>query len=72
MNDQQLITITREVDVTVENLCKLYEISPLSLTAVFLARLKLFNDSIGSSDDFNKLLTTVVETKTKSQEYTIQ
>jgi hypothetical protein len=56
----------------VENLSKLYEISPLSLTAVFLARLKLINDVVGSSDDFNKLLTTVIETKSKSQEYTIQ
>jgi len=67
-----LITITREIDLTVENLSKLYEISPLSLTAVFLARLKLINDVVGSSDDFNKLLTTVIETKSKSQEYTIQ
>jgi hypothetical protein len=38
-----------------------YEISPLSLAAVLLARTMLLNKEAGSADDFAKLLVSVVQ-----------
>jgi hypothetical protein len=49
-----------------------YEIDPLSLTAVVLARLVLANDFIGSGDDFRKLLVNVPDTRLKNPDIATQ
>jgi hypothetical protein len=56
MNDQQLIEISRSVDSYITTLLNKYEITPLSLAAVLLARLMVLNNEAGSTEDFIKLL----------------
>ena len=59
MNDAQLIEISRGVDSYISTLILQYEISPLSLAAILLARTMLLNKEAGSMEDFLKLLNSV-------------
>jgi hypothetical protein len=61
MNDAQLIEISRSVDSYITTLLNKYEITPLSLAAVLLARTMILNKEAGSSEDFAKLLISVVQ-----------
>ena len=61
MNDAQLIEISRGVDNYLSTLLMKYEITPLSLAAVLLARTMVLNKDAGSTDDFMKLLVSVVQ-----------
>ena len=56
MNDAQLIEISRNVDSYITTLLSKYEITPLSLAAVLLARTMVLNNEAGSTEDFIKLL----------------
>jgi hypothetical protein len=68
MNDEQLIEISRGVDAYLSTMLQTYEISPLSLAAVLLARTMLLNKEAGSADDFAKLLVSVVQNPPESNE----
>jgi len=68
MNDEQLIEISRGVDSYLYQLMKDYEVTPLSLAAVLLARAMVLNKDAGSSDDFVKLLVSVVQKPPKRNE----
>jgi len=61
MNDTQLIEISRNVDSYITTLLNKYEITPLSLAAVLLARTMVLNNEAGSTEDFVKLLQGVAE-----------
>ena len=61
MNDEQLIERSRGVDAYLSTMLQTYEITPLSLAAVLLARAMILNKDAGSSDDFVKLLVSVVQ-----------
>jgi len=61
MNDAQLIEISRNVDSYITTLLNKYEITPLSLAAVLLARTMVLNNEAGSTEDFVKLLQGVAE-----------
>jgi hypothetical protein len=61
MNDAQLIEISRSVDSYITTLLNKYEITPLSLAAVLLARSMVLNNETGSTKDFVKLLQGVAE-----------
>jgi hypothetical protein len=56
MNDNKLIEISRGVDTYLSTLMIKYEITPLSLAAVLLARTMVLNKEAGSTEDFVKLL----------------
>jgi hypothetical protein len=56
MNDEKLLEISRGVDTYLSTLMIKYEITPLSLAAVLLARAMVLNKEAGSTDDFIKLL----------------
>ena len=68
MNDENLIEISRGVDNFLYKLLEDYEITPLSLAAVLLARAMVLNKDAGSSDDFVKLLVSVVQNPPESNE----
>jgi len=69
MNDTQLIEISQGVDSYITTLLSKYEITPLSLAAaVLLARTMVLNKDAGSSDDFVKLLVSVVQNPLESNE----
>jgi hypothetical protein len=59
MNDTQLIEISRSVDSYITTLLNKYEITPLSLAAVLLARSMVLNNEAGSTEDFLKLLSSI-------------
>jgi hypothetical protein len=61
MNDTQLIEISRSVDSYITTLLNKYEITPLSLAAVLLARSMVLNNEAGSTEDFVKLLQGIAE-----------
>ena len=68
MNDENLIEISRGVDNFLYKLLEDYEVTPLSLAAVLLARAMVLNKDAGSSDDFVKLLVSVVQNPPESNE----
>ena len=69
MNDAQLIEISRGVDNYISTLLMKYEtLTPLSIAAVLLARAMVLNNEAGSSDDFVKLLDSVVQNPPESNE----
>ena len=59
MTNDQLIVITREVDEILAALSNKHQIAPLSLAAVFNARLIWACRETGCEDDFHKLLSTI-------------
>ena len=71
-SDDVLLKLSSEVDDIIADLVNRYQMNPLSLTAVVLARLVLANDFIGSGDDFRKLLANVPDLRTKNPDITTQ
>lgn len=65
LSDENLIEISRGVDSYLSTLMIKYEISPLSLAAVLLARTMILNNEAGYSDDFVKLLHSIADTPSK-------
>ena len=71
-NDDVLLKLSSEVDDIIADLINRYQMNPLSLTAVILARLVLSNDYTGSGDDFRKLLANVPDLRPKNLDITTQ
>ena len=69
MDDQKLVALSNEVDKTLHNLCGKYDIGALSLTGVVLARLKIIAEAGEITEEFNKLLAHVSETKFTPRTY---
>ena len=59
MTDEQLIAVTHEVDDLLAALSIKHQITPLSLAAIFNARLIWACREVGSEDDYHKLLSTI-------------
>jgi hypothetical protein len=59
LNDENLIEISRGVDSYLSTLLVKYEVTPLSLAAVLLARTMVLNKEAGSTEDFLKLLNSI-------------
>ena len=59
LSDDKLIEISRGVDNYLSTLMVKYEITPLSLAAVLLARTMVLNKEAGSTDDYLKLISSI-------------
>ena len=59
MQDDKLSKIAYEIDDIIAELSIKYEIDPLTLTSIMLARIVLTNDYVGSGADFRKLLANI-------------
>jgi len=59
LSDDNLKKLAYEVDDIIQSLLEKYQVNPLSLTAVILARIVMTNDFIGSGEDFRELLANV-------------
>jgi len=55
MNDDTLVEITDKIDTALESILVEYQIPPLFLCAIALARLTLVCDESGSGADFRTL-----------------
>lgn len=62
MNDSDLVALSNEVDSMIHRFIKNYETTPLCLTAVILARLKIVSEATQQIDEFNKLCNHVADT----------
>ena len=71
-NDDVLLKLSSEVDDIIADLVNRYQMNPLSLTAVILARLVLANDFTGSGDDFRKLLADIPNARVKNSDINTQ
>jgi hypothetical protein len=71
-SDDDLAKLSFEIDDIIADLINRYQMNPLSLTAVILARLVLSNDYTGSGDDFRKLLANVPDLRPKNSDITTQ
>jgi hypothetical protein len=69
MDDQKLVALSNEVDKTLHNLSGKYDINALPLAGVVLARLKIIAEASEITEDFNKLLAHVSETKFTPRTY---
>ena len=59
LNDEKLIEISRGVDNYISALLVKYEVTPLSLAAILMARAMVLNKEAGSTEDFLKLLSSI-------------
>ena len=68
MQNDKLSKLAFEVDDIIAGLVIKYEIDPLTLTSIMLARLVLTNDFTGSGDDFRKIIANIPEPRLSSNE----
>ena len=68
MQDDKLYKLAFEVDDIIAALVIKYEIDPLSLTSIMLARLVLTNDFTGSGSDFRKIIANIPGPRLPSNE----
>jgi len=68
VQDDRLSKLAFEVDDISAGLAVKYEIDPLTLTSIMLARLVLTNDFTGSGDDFRKIIANIPEPRLPSNE----
>ena len=68
MQNDKLSKLAFEVDDIIAGLAVKYEIDPLTLTSIMLARLVLTNDFTGSGDDFRKIIANIPDPRLPSNE----
>ena len=65
MIEDNISKIAFEIDDVISNLITKYDIDPLSLSAILLARLVRANDFVGSGDDFRLIAANIPKIKTE-------
>ena len=68
MLNENLIEISRGVDSYLSTLLLKYDITPLTLTAIVIARAMVLNKEAGSAEDFIKLLGSISQDPPESNE----
>jgi len=68
LENDKLAKIAYEIDDIIAGLSVKYEVDPLTLTSIMLARIVLTNDYVGSGDDFRKILANVPESRMTNNE----
>ena len=61
LNDNELIEISAGVDTYLSTLLTKYDLTPLTLTAVLVARAMVLNKQAGSVEDFLKLIESIIQ-----------
>lgn len=56
LDDQQLRVIADDLDLALQRICIEHRMSPLSLSAITLARLIHLNGAVDTKDDLGKLM----------------
>jgi len=68
MLNENLIEISRGVDSYLSTLLVKYDITPLTLTAIVIARAMVLNKEAGSAEDFIKLIASISQDPPESNE----
>jgi hypothetical protein len=71
-SDDNLAKLSFEVDDVIADFVNRYQIDPLSVTAVILARLVLANEFTGSGEDFRKLMANIPDIRPKNPDINTQ
>jgi hypothetical protein len=61
VTDEELLTISKKVDIFLSTLAVEYQIPALELSAVILARLILLNNELQTQKDFRNLLNAIAD-----------
>ena len=61
LTDEELLTISKKVDIFLSTLAVEYQVPVLELSAVILARLILLNNQFQNQKDFRSLLNTIAD-----------
>lgn len=69
-SEKELVEITNSIDSFIMEMCENHKISPLNITGIFLARLTRLAREVGYTDDYEKLLTSVIVLNSEIQEAT--
>jgi hypothetical protein len=73
MTDKEIIEVAQKVDEVMYKLIEEYEISPLIVGSIVLARLMALTDMTQENDDFRKIMRSALATPSKPlTERTIQ
>lgn len=67
INDESLMQMANEFDDFVLNLTQKYEIGLFAICGVALARMYIFSKQFGATDDFIRLLTTIISSDLSSR-----
>jgi hypothetical protein len=65
LSDKQLIDMSYEVDNLLSALMEKYQISPLSFSAIVLARLMRLVQEVDSDSDFKQIMSSAIGMETK-------
>lgn len=61
MNNDNVKALAADIDIMVGQLMTQYQLEPLQISAVILARIMRLNFEMGEADTFNKLMENAIE-----------
>ena len=72
VNDTNVQALAADIDIMIGQLMNQYELEPLQISAVILARIMRMNMELGEADTFNQLMSTAINDDALSKDVTIQ
>ena len=72
MNSDNVQALAGDIDVMIGQLMSQYELEPLQISAVILARIMRMNMELGEADTFNQLMSNAINDSGLSVNGTIQ
>lgn len=72
MNNKNIEALAGDIDVMIGQLMSQYQLEPLQISAVILARIMRMNMELGESDTFNQLMSNAINDSELSITGTIQ
>jgi len=72
MNNDNIEALAGDIDMMIAQLMEQYQLEPLQISAVILARLMRMNVELGESDIFNQLMSNAINESGLSVTGTIQ
>ena len=72
VNDTNVQALAADIDIMIGQLMNQYELEPLQISAVILARIMRMNMELGEADTFNQLMSNAINDVVLSPTGTIQ
>jgi hypothetical protein len=72
VNDTNVQALAGDIDIMIGQLMNQYELEPLQISAVILARIMRMNMELGEADTFNQLMSNAINDVVLSPTGTIQ
>lgn len=72
VNNTNVQALAADIDMMIGQLMNQYELEPLQISAVILARIMRMNMELGEADTFNQLMSNAINDDALSKDVTIQ